>query len=304
MKGQSRYAILDDRGLLAVGGEDRVQFLQGLVSNDMNNVGPSRTVYAALLTAQGKYLHDFFVLTHNGALLLDCERARLEDLKKRLAIYKLRSRVTLDDVSDNFAVAALFGDNWRDGFGLGDAAGAAATFAGGVVCVDPRLADAGGRAVLPRGTAEAVLRKAGLEKATAADYDRLRLTFGLPDGSRDLVVDKSILLESGFDELNGVDWKKGCYMGQELTARTKYRGLVKKRLVPVVLDGPPPQPGTPVMLAGREAGEMRSATATEKGGIGLALLRLESLAEAGQAEGRLQAAGVGVTPAKAPWMAF
>ncbi|HEX9568928.1 MAG TPA: folate-binding protein [Rhodospirillales bacterium] len=304
MKGQSRYAILDDRGLLAVGGEDRVQFLQGLVSNDMNNVGPSRTVYAALLTAQGKYLHDFFVLNHNGALLLDCERARLEDLKKRLAIYKLRSRVTLDDVSDNFAVAALFGDNWRDGFGLGDATGAAATFAGGVVCVDPRLADAGGRAVLPRGTAEAVLRKVGLEKATAAEYDRLRLSLGLPDGSRDLVVDKSILLESGFDELNGVDWKKGCYMGQELTARTKYRGLVKKRLVPVVLDGPPPQPGTPVMLAGREAGEMRSAAATEKGGIGLALLRLDSLAEAAQAEGGLQAAGVGVTPAKAPWMAF
>lgn len=307
MKGQSRFAILDDRGLLAVGGDDRVPFLQGLVSNDMKNVGPARAVYAALLTPQGKYLHDFFVFEHDmsgGALLLDCERVRLEDLKKRLAIYKLRSRVTLVDVSDKFTVAALFGDSWRDGFGLGDAAGAAAAFAGGVVCVDPRLADAGGRAMLPRGTAEAVLRQAGLEKATAAEYDRLRLSLGLPDGSRDLVVDKSILLESGFDELNGVDWKKGCYMGQELTARTKYRGLVKKRLVPVVFDGPPPQPGTPVMLAGREAGEMRSTTATEKGGIGLALLRLESLAEADQAGGGLQAAGVGVTPAKAPWMAF
>jgi len=162
----------------------------------------------------------------------------------------------------------------------------------------------GGRAVLPRDTAEAVLRKAGLVKATTAEYDRLRLSLGLPDGSRDLVVDKSILLESGFDELNGVDWKKGCYMGQELTARTKYRGLVKKRLVPVVLDGPPPQPGTQVTLAGREAGEMRSAAATEKGGIGLALLRLESLAEADQAEGGLRAGDVRVTPAKARWMAF
>ncbi|MBI1985629.1 MAG: folate-binding protein YgfZ, partial [Rhodospirillales bacterium] len=271
---------------------------------DMKTVGLARAIYAALLTPQGKYLHDFFVLAHDGALLLDCERARLEDLKKRLAIYKLRSRVTLEDVSDNFAVAALFGDNWRDGFGLGDAAGAAVAFAGGVVCVDPRLADAGGRVVLPRGTAEAVLRQAGLEKATAAEYDRLRLSLGLPDGSRDLVVDKSILLESGFDELNGVDWKKGCYIGQELTARTKYRGLVKKRLVPVVLDGPPPQPRTPVMLAGREAGEMRSAAITEKGSIGLALLRLESLAEADRAGGGLQAGGVRVTPEKAPWMAF
>jgi len=262
MTEQSRFAILDDRGLLAVGGDDRVPFLQGLVSNDMNNVGPARAVYAALLTAQGKYLHDFFVLAHAGALLLDCERARLDDLRKRLSIYKLRSKVTLEDASDNFSVAALFGDDWRDGFGLGEAAGATVAFAGGIVCVDPRLADAGGRAVLPRGTAEAALSKAGLVKATTAEYDRLRLSLGLPDGSRDLVVDKSILLESGFDELNGVDWKKGCYMGQELTARTKYRGLVKKRLVPVVLDGPPPQPGTQVTLAGREAGEMRSAAAT------------------------------------------
>ena len=299
-----RYAVLEDRGILAVGGEDRVQFLQGLISNDVTKAGPGRALYAAFLTPQGKYLHDFFVFDRAGEFLLDCERSRLADLTKRFSIYKLRAKVTIADRSDAFQVVALFGTDWRKGLGLGAGAGQAAAFAGGVVAVDPRLADAGGRAVLPRGTAEAVLRKVGLEKATAAEYDRLRLSLGLPDGSRDLVVDKSILLESGFDELNGVDWKKGCYMGQELTARTKYRGLVKKRLVPVVLDGPPPQPGTPVMLAGREAGEMRSATATEKGGIGLALLRLDSLAEAAQAEGGLQAAGVGVTPAKAPWMAF
>jgi len=304
MKGQPRFAILDDRGLLAIGGDDRVPFLQGLVSNDVNNVGPARAVYAALLTPQGKYLHDFFVLAHDDALLLDCEQSRLDELRKRLTVYRLRSKVTLDDVSDKFAVAALFGGSWRDGFALGEAAGAATAFAGGVVCVDPRLADAGGRAVLPRATAEAALTEAGFVNSTAADYDRLRLRLGLPDGSRDLVVDKAILLESGFDELNGVDWKKGCYVGQELTARTKYRGLVKKRLVTVVLDGPPPQPGTPVMLAGREAGELRSAAATEKGGIGLALMRLESLAEAAQAGGGLQAGGVRVTPTKAPWMAF
>ncbi len=304
MTGRSRFAILDDRGLLRVAGEDSVQFLQGLVSNDIRNVGPARAIYAALLTPQGKYLHDFFVLVVDGVLLLDCERARLDDLKKRLSMYKLRSKVTIEDVSDGYAVAALFGPDWRVGFGAGEAAGAAVPVGAGVVLVDPRLAEAGGRAVLPRGDAEAVLVEAGLTKATAADYDRLRRRLGLPDGSRDLVVDRSILLESGFDELNGVDWKKGCYMGQELTARTKYRGLVKKRLVPVVLDGPPPQPGTPVTLAGREAGELRSAATTENGGIGLALLRLESLAEAEKAGGAMQADGVRVTPAKAPWMAF
>jgi len=304
MAGRSQFAILDNRGLLRVAGEDSVQFLQGLVSNDIRNAGPARAIYAALLTPQGKYLHDFFVLGLDGALLLDCERVRLDDLKKRLSMYKLRSKVTIEDVSDGYTVAALFGPDWRVGFGAGEAAGAAAPVGAGVVFVDPRLAEAGGRAVLPRGNAEAALVEAGLTKATAADYDRLRLRLGLPDGSRDLVVDKSILLESGFDELNGVDWKKGCYMGQELTARTKYRGLVKKRLVPVVLDGPPPEPGTPVTLAGREAGELRSAAATENGGIGLALLRLDSLAEAAKAGGAMRAGGVSITPAKAPWMAF
>ncbi len=304
MSGKSRYAVLDDRGVLAVGGDDRVAFLQGLISNDVRNVGPERAVYAALLTPQGKYLHDFFVVAHGGALLLDCERARLDDLKRRLGVYKLRSKVTLEDASERYSVAALFGLDWRDGLGVGDTAGAAAAFAGGVVCVDPRLADVGGRALLPAGDAGAALAKAGFGKADKADYDRLRLKLGLPDGSRDLVVDKSILLESGFDELNGVDWKKGCYMGQELTARTKYRGLVKKRLVPVVLDGAPPAPGTPVMLAGREAGELRSAAVTDGGAIGLALLRLDSLADAGKAGGGMTAGDVPVTPAKAPWMAF
>ena len=100
---------------------------------------------------------------------------------------------------------------------------------------------------------------AGVAEGDFAAYDRHRLALGVPDGSRDLVPEKSILLELGFDELNGVDWQKGCYVGQELTARTKYRGLIKKRLFPVRIDGPTPQPGAIIMLDGKEAGEMRSA---------------------------------------------
>src|SRR4029077_13440752 len=114
----------------------------------------------------------------------------------------------------------------------------------------------------------------GRAEVDFAVYDRHRLALGIPDGSRDLVVEKSILLEAGFDELNGVDWQKGCYIGQELTARTKYRGLIKKRLFPVRIEGPTPAPGTMIMLDGKEAGEMRSAD----DGIGLALLRLEAVA--------------------------
>jgi folate-binding protein YgfZ len=115
--------------------------------------------------------------------------------------------------------------------------------------------------------------RAGLAPGNADDYDRLRLSLGVPDGSRDLPVEKAILLENGFDELHGIDWQKGCYMGQELTARTKYRGLVRKRLLPVEIEGPLPAPGTPVMAGDKEAGEMRSGA----DGLGLALLRLEHL---------------------------
>ena len=130
----------------------------------------------------------------------------------------------------------------------------------------------------------------------AAAYDRLRLSLGVPDGSRDLTIEKAILLESGFDELNGVDWQKGCYIGQELTARTKYRALIKKRLMPVTVDGPLPPPGTPVMAGDQEAGEMRSG----RDGVGLALLRLEAVTESKP----LTAAGAKLTPQKPAWANF
>ena len=297
------YTLLDDRGLLAVDGKDGRVFLQGLISNDTDRVAPNRAIYAALLTPQGKYLHDFFVFQFAGALVLDCERKRLDDLKKRLTIYKLRARVELNDLSDDFAVAAVTGDSTAEAFGLVAEPGRATTFVGGLVYVDPRLAAAGARAVLPRTEAKQTLADAGFAVAGDGEYDALRLALGLPNGSLDLVVEKSTLLESGFGELNGVDWDKGCYMGQELTARTKYRGLVKKRLVPVIFDGPPPAPETPVMLGEKEAGELRSSLPADDGGIGLALLRLDSMAEADETKTALKAGAVTVTPAKPSWLA-
>jgi hypothetical protein len=293
------FSVLDDRGLLRVAGPDRVSFLQGLVSNDMQKVAPDRALYAALLSPQGKYLYDFFVVELDGALLLDCQRAGLEGLAKRLALYKLRADVTIDDLSSDLCVAALYGDGTLAALELADEPGAALTLGDGMVCTDPRLAPAGARAVLPRGQAEAILTAAGFDPADAADYDRLRLSLGLPDANRDLIENKSTLLEAGFDELNGIDWDKGCYMGQELTARTKYRGLIKKRLMPVTFDGPPPEAGTPVTAHDREIGEVRSSRKTEDGGIGLALMRLDALEESSE----FKAGGVAVTPDKPSWMA-
>ena len=294
------YVLLEDRSILAVAGEDRRDFLQGLISNDVNKVAAGRAIHAALLTPQGKYLHDFFIAELAETLLLDCEGGRLADLKRRLALYKLRSKVALEERGEAWVVAALFGDGIAPALGLGDDAGTAVPFAGGVVFVDPRLAAAGARAIVPREDAAPALKNAGFEAATAADYDALRLGLGLPDGSRDLPVDKAILLENGFDELGSVDWNKGCYMGQELTARTKYRALIKKRLVPVTLDGPAPEPGTPILLEGKDAGEMRSARDSR----GLALMRLEALEQAAKSGSEFTVGMVRVSPHKPDWADF
>jgi hypothetical protein len=287
------FVLLDDRGILAVSGPDRRPFLQGLVSNDVDKVSPTAARYAALLTAQGKYLHDFMMVEAGESIWLDAEAARLGDLKRRLSMYRLRAKVSLDERSD-LAVAAIFGADTTAILGLPSEPGAARPFGSGVIFVDPRLAMLGARAILPREPARAVLADVDIAEIGFDSYDRLRLSLGVPDGSRDLVLEKSILLESGFDELNGVDWQKGCYIGQELTARTKYRGLTKKRLLPVRIEGPAPPSGAVVTADGREIGEMRSS----RDGLGLALLRIEPVRE-----GKTLAAGDStLVPVKPAWM--
>ncbi|MHA1537045.1 MAG: CAF17-like 4Fe-4S cluster assembly/insertion protein YgfZ [Alphaproteobacteria bacterium] len=292
----SVFTILEDRALVAVSGQDRVAFLQGLVSNDVERVGQERAIHAAFLTAQGKYLHDFFIAAPADEFLLDCEAARLDDLVQRLSMYRMRSKVSIEQRTD-FCVAAAYGQGAAGKLGLGEERGEAAPFAGGIVFIDPRLAAGGARALLPRDSAAAALEDAGLAVAKPEDYEAMRLALGLPDGSRDLVVGKSTLLESGFDELAGVDWDKGCFLGQELTARTRYRGLVKKRLVPVAIEGPLPEPGSLIEQDGREAGEMRSG----HGQLGLALLRLEALENTSEP---LTSGDTNLTPQKPDWASF
>lgn len=305
---KAKGLILSHRGVLRVSGPDRVAFLQGLVSNDIEVVSQTQSVWAAFLTPQGKFLHEFFIVEDptgalsndkngaEGALLIDCEAERLADLQRRLKLYKLRSQVQLEDVQSTYSVAVLFGDGALAALGLESTPGNSADLSTGRVFVDPRLPELGARAILPSATAEALLKDAGFEAASLAEYDHLRSGFGVPDGSRDLEIEKSILLENGFDELHGVDWDKGCYMGQELTARTKYRGLVKKRLMPVEISGPAPAPGTPLLLEGKEVGIMRSAVDTR----GLATVRLNALEETGSLE--MQAGETRIIARKPSWM--
>ncbi len=288
--------VLEGRGVLAIDGPDRANFLQGIVSNDVTKAEEERAIWTAFLTPQGKFLHEFFLLEQQQVLLLDCEAERRSDLLRRLSRYKLRAKATLRDASDEYLIAAALGDGALDTLGLESAQpGKTIAIGGGKAYVDPRLAALGARLILPRTTALATLEDLFGEAAPLEAYDRVRLALGVPDGSRDLEVEKSVLLESGFDELNGLDWNKGCYLGQEVTARTKYRGLVKKRLLPVTIDGPTPASGTAVTTGDREVGVMRSAIA----GLGLALLRLDSIG----GEAGLSAGAAAITPQIPDWLA-
>ncbi len=245
----SHLATLPHRGVIAIAGPDRLSFLQGLVSNDVSRTAPHQAVWAALLTAQGRYVAEFFILTDGDRLLLDAPRSAIPDLIKRLSRFRLRSQVEMSDCSAEFIVHAAWGDEF-------------APLAGTVSAPDPRLPHAGSRILAPSTLPDA-------EDAQA--YLAHRLALGLPDHD-DLEPEKTLLMEAGFGELNGIDWEKGCYMGQELTARTRYRGLVKRRLIPVNGDEALPDAG-PIMVAGREIGEIRTAL----GARALAILRIDAL---------------------------
>ena len=246
----TKLAQLPSRAVLAVAGTDRVTFLQGLVSNDVSLATPGRAIWAAMLTPQGKWLADFFIFSDGTRLLLDVEAQQAPDLVRRLSRFRLRADAQI--VSEPTQVYAA----WDGPPPVMPVVPWAAP--------DPRLPEAGWR-----------LLASGLEpNASEGDYDAHRIVLGLPDGSRDMEAEKTPLLEAGFDELGGISWSKGCYMGQELTARTKYRGLLKRRLMPIRAEqGALPAPGSTVFAGGLEVGQIRST----RGGLGLAVLRLDAL---------------------------
>ena len=282
----ARHVILPERGLVKISGPEAKSFLNALVSNDVEKVAPNQAVYAALLTPQGKFLFDFLIVESGDSLLLDCEGGRQSELQRRLTLYKLRAKIEISDARAAFTIGAVFGDGALDAVGLPAQLGHVKPYGGGLVLVDPRLVALGARVILPAEHAGAALEEAGIPLASAAEYDLHRLKLGVPDGSRDMAVDKALLLEANFESLHGVDFAKGCYVGQELTARTKHRGLLKKQLFVVRGADPLPEAETPVMLDGKEAGTMRSI----QGGLGLALLRLE-LVDIARSEGRKLLAG-------------
>ena len=234
------------RSVIQITGNDAATFLQGLITNDIHSASDDKAIYACLLTPQGKFLYEMFIIGHDGGYLLDVQSNTAEALMKRLKMYKLRSDVTLE--MTNYKVIASNSN-----------LSALTSF------TDPRHSDMGSRFIC-QDTPELAFNDFEI-------YDMHRLTLGIPDGDRDMIADKSIMLESGIDDLNGIHWDKGCYVGQELTARTKHRGLVRKRLLPVTFEGAAPEFGSLLYKDGKKAGEMRSHYQNQ----GLALIRLEHL---------------------------
>ena len=278
---------LPERGLITVEGRDRKSFLQGLVSNDVSRTEDGSAIWAAVLSPQGKFRHDFLLFEEGERFFLDCEGGeRLMDLGKTLRRFVLRDDVKLGMDTGRRAFQ-IYGTDALSCLGLESTPGAARPLAGGTVFTDPRDASLGARLIAPEADARSLFAERGIAEGRLAEWDAVRIAHGIPDGSRDMLVDKALLMESGFDELGGVDWKKGCYMGQELTARTKYRGLVKKRLLPVTFDGAAPEPGTPIECGGKSVGEIRSAVE----GRAMALIRLDGLAKSRQSGDPLTADG-------------
>lgn len=220
MNGATKTALLESRAVLRLVGPDRYTFLQGLISQDIQLAMDGKPLFAAFLTPQGKYLFDFFVVPDGDALLIDCNNDQINDLVKRLSFYKMRSHVALEDTRKHFSVFALWGA----------ASGHPRAFA------DPRLAEMGERLIIKKTDAASIATN-----KEESDYREWRYKNGVAEGLVEIETGHSTLLEINFDMLNAISWTKGCYMGQELTARTHYRGLIKKRYLPFKFEGLPPE---------------------------------------------------------------
>lgn len=254
----TQISPLPDRSVLRLSGEDTRSFLQGIITNDINALKPDSALFAAMLSPQGKFQHDFFLYSDGDDILLETESALSESLHKTLKRYKLRAAVTITDESDTWHVTAA----WNG--------------APPVVphCyADPRHADMGYRILSNELNVKHFYHLTST--ATYDDYERHRLSLGVPDGSRD-ASERAVIMELNYDQLNAISFTKGCYVGQEVTARMHYRHILRKCLYIVRADAPLPPVGTDITLqgGGKAVGEIRSS----QGNLGLALVRVESSA--------------------------
>ncbi len=269
------YIPLEDRGLLAISGADARTFLQGIITNDVKKLRPDQSIYACLLTPQGKFLFDFFLCEMDGKVFLDMDKERLPALVQRLTMYKLRSDVTITDVSEEYAVSALLGEKVFAEADLDRTPGRTKVFCKGIAYIDPRDPALFARSIIERNNHFQAFEAKEFFLGDEEVYTRLRIQHCVPDGTQDLIPEKSFPLHFGLDALHAIDYDKGCYVGQEVTARTTHRGVVRKTPVTVHGDGDLPEIGTPITAEEKTVGELRSRS----GDIGIALIETAALDE-------------------------
>jgi folate-binding protein YgfZ len=283
-------SLLLDRGVVKVDGADARRFLNGLFTSDIEALTPETPRFAALLTPQGKILFDGIIAAvppaDGTALFIDCPRALALGLVERLNFYKLRAKVIVEDLSEILAVLAVW-----DG---------TATTEYGLVYPDPRLPALGFRVMVPPHLAEAAAGDLGASLVASEAYETHRIALGVPRGGVDFAYGDAFPHEADMDQLNGVDFEKGCYVGQEVVSRIEHRARARSRIVPVAYDEFAPEDGVPVMAGERAVGTMGSAA----GGRGLAMLRLDRAGEALAAGATLSAGGVPLRLVKPDWARF
>ena len=285
----AKIALLADRGVVRVAGEDAEKLLQGIVSNDMDLLASQAAIHAALLTPQGKILFDFFVVKTGGGFLLETVRDKAVDLAKRLNLYKLRAKVDIRDASSDYRVLALWGPSLH---GLGETAGA-------VAFADPRLPTLGMRILAEARFAADIATAGDVLDASAEDYHAHRIALGVPEGGKDYVLGDTFAHEADLDQLDGVSFSKGCFVGQEVVSRMQNRASVRKRVVPIEGEAAL-TPGVEVQAGAAVIGSVGSVAGT----LALALVRLDRAAEANAKGQVLTAGGVPITLRKPDWATF
>ena len=232
---KKKVYILEDRGILFVQGKDAKGFLQNLITNDIDKVNETNSCFASLLTPQGKYLFDFLVVKHKNGYFLDCEKIQIENLYNQLDLYKLRSKVEILNLSNEFVVAALSNEKYLSIEGSKDILGYTFKYREDPVFLDPRNKDLGARLIINLEKLYLSLKKLDLSSSNVDVYYKFSHENGIAQKNTDQLKNKIFGIECNFEELNGIDFKKGCYVGQENTARIKLKNKLSKRLFPIQL---------------------------------------------------------------------
>jgi folate-binding protein YgfZ len=275
-----KAAFLPDRGVVKISGEDARNFLNGLVTTDVTQLSPGLGRFGALLTPQGKITIDFLITEapsgHGGGLLIDCPRPLAQSLADKLGFYKLRAKVTVENLSDSLGVIAAW-----DG---------EPAMKPDLAFADPRDTALGWRILAPKDLAPKVAGLIGADLADSAAYEAHRIATGVPRGGLDFMYGDAFPHETNMDRLHGVDFDKGCYVGQEVVSRMQHRGTARTRTVRVTLDGAPPEAGSTILAGDKQVGTMGSTS----GQNGLALIRTDRVTDALDAGLALAAGGLGI----------